>query len=137
MAAGTTLDKVGPMCRHAQDCAIVLQAIAGGDVKDLSVRDVPIAFDATAGRYPKRIGYVPAMMDAETDADQRANNARALAMLKTIGLHVRIRSRCPAAISATSSSMSSALRASRASRLQDSTAGCGRAPAAFCARVNW
>ena len=25
MAAGTTLDKIGPMCRHAEDCAIVLQ----------------------------------------------------------------------------------------------------------------
>ena len=35
--------------------------------------------------YPKRIGYVPAMMDAYTDADQRANNARALAMLKRLG----------------------------------------------------
>ncbi len=85
MAAGTTLDKVGPMCRHAQDCAVVLQAIAGGDVNDLAVRDAPIAFDSTAGRHPKRIGYVPAMMDAETDADQRANNARALAMLKRLG----------------------------------------------------
>jgi Asp-tRNA(Asn)/Glu-tRNA(Gln) amidotransferase A subunit family amidase len=85
MAAGTTLDKVGPMCRHAQDCAIVLQAIAGEDGRDLSVRDAPIAFDTAAGRYPKRIGYVPAMMDAETDADQRANNARALAMLKRLG----------------------------------------------------
>lgn len=85
MAAGTTLDKVGPMCRHAQDCAIVLRAIAGGDVTDLSVREVPIAFDAAAGRYPKRIGYVPAMMEAETDADPRANNARALAMLERLG----------------------------------------------------
>ena len=85
MAAGTTLDKVGPMCRHAQDCAIVLQAIAGSDVNDLSVRNAPIAFDATASRYPKRVGYVPEMMDAETDADQRANNARAMAMLKQLG----------------------------------------------------
>ncbi|MEX1993169.1 MAG: amidase, partial [Steroidobacteraceae bacterium] len=84
MAAGTTLDKVGPMCRHAQDCAIVLQVIAGGDVNDLSVRHAPIAFDAAAGRHPKRIGYVPAMMEAETDADQRANNARAFAMLKRL-----------------------------------------------------
>jgi Asp-tRNA(Asn)/Glu-tRNA(Gln) amidotransferase A subunit family amidase len=85
MAAGTTLDKVGPMCRHAQDCAIVLQAIAGGDGNDLSVRDVPLAFDAGTGRHPRRIGIVPAMMDAETDADQRANNARAFAMLKRLG----------------------------------------------------
>jgi Asp-tRNA(Asn)/Glu-tRNA(Gln) amidotransferase A subunit family amidase len=85
MAAGTTLDKVGPMCRHAQDCAIVLQAIAGADSRDLSVRDVPIAFDAARGAHPKRIGYVPAMMEAETDPDQRANNTRTLAMLKRLG----------------------------------------------------
>ena len=85
MAAGTTLDKVGPMCRHAQDCAIVLHAIAGADPRDLSVRDVPVAFDAAAGRHPKRIGYVPAMLEAETNADQRANNDRALAMLKRLG----------------------------------------------------
>ena len=85
MAAGTTLDKVGPMCRHAQDCAIVLRAIAGEDVRDLSVRGAPIAFDAGAGRHPRRIGYVPAMMDAETDADQRANNGRAIAMLEQLG----------------------------------------------------
>ena len=85
MAAGTTLDKVGPMCRHAQDCAIVLQVMAGGDVNDLSVRPAPIAFDAAAGRHPRRIGYVPAMMEAETDPDQRANNARAFAMLTRLG----------------------------------------------------
>ena len=86
MAAGTTLDKIGPMCRHAQDCAIVLRAIAGADNRDLAVaRDVPVGWDATPGRYPKRIAYVPAMMDAETDIDQRANNARALAMLARLG----------------------------------------------------
>ena len=85
MAAGTTLDKIGPLCRHAQDCAIVLRAIAGPDHWDLAVRDAPVAWDATRGRYPKRIGYVPSMLEAETDADQRANNSRALAMLAQLG----------------------------------------------------
>ncbi len=86
MAAGTTLDKIGPMCRHAQDCAIVLRAIAGSDNRDLAVaRDVPVGFDAAKGRYPKRIGFVPSMIEAEKDADQRANNARALEMLTRLG----------------------------------------------------
>lgn len=85
MAAGTSLDKIGPMCRHAEDCAIVLRAIAGADHRDLAVREAPVAWDATPGRYPKRIGYVPAMLEAETDADQRANNSRALAGLKQLG----------------------------------------------------
>jgi Asp-tRNA(Asn)/Glu-tRNA(Gln) amidotransferase A subunit family amidase len=85
MAAGTTLDKIGPMCRHAQDCAIVLRAIAGSDPGDLAAANYPVAFDAARGRYPKRIGYVPSMFEAEKDPDQRANNDRALVMLKRLG----------------------------------------------------
>jgi Asp-tRNA(Asn)/Glu-tRNA(Gln) amidotransferase A subunit family amidase len=85
MAAGTTLDKIGPMCRHAEDCAVVLRAIAGPDDQDLAVaRDLPVGFDARAS-HPTRIGYVPAMMEAETDPDQRANTARALAILTRLG----------------------------------------------------
>ncbi|HET8569073.1 MAG TPA: amidase [Candidatus Limnocylindria bacterium] len=34
MALSWTLDKIGPMARTAEDCAIVLEAIAGPDVKD-------------------------------------------------------------------------------------------------------
>ena len=85
MAAGTTLDKIGPMCRHAEDCAIVLRAIAGPDDQDLAVvRDRPIVFDAR-GPLPSRIGYVPAMMDGEKDPEARANNDRVFAMLKRLG----------------------------------------------------
>ena len=36
MALSWTLDKLGPMCRSADCCGIVLQAIAGRDPKDLS-----------------------------------------------------------------------------------------------------
>ena len=64
MTAGSTLDKIGPMCRHAQDCMIVLHAIAGPDVRDRAVPDaMPISWDATRGRYPRRVGYVPALLD--------------------------------------------------------------------------
>lgn len=34
MALSWTLDKIGPMCRTAEDCALVLQAMAGADSKD-------------------------------------------------------------------------------------------------------
>ena len=34
MALSWTMDKIGPMCRSAEDCGMVLQAIAGGDSKD-------------------------------------------------------------------------------------------------------
>jgi aspartyl-tRNA(Asn)/glutamyl-tRNA(Gln) amidotransferase subunit A len=39
MALCWTLDKLGPMCRTAKDCAVVLQAIAGRDPLDPTSRD--------------------------------------------------------------------------------------------------
>jgi len=86
MAAGTTLDKIGPMCRTAEDCGVVLSMIAGPDGLDLAVPEgVPLAWDGRATTYPRRIGYVPAMMDAETNGDARANNDRALATIRRLG----------------------------------------------------
>lgn len=86
MAAGTTLDKIGPLCRHAEDCALVIAAIAGPDDRDLAVPpDMPVEWDAVRTPYPRRIGYVPAMMDAERDEDRRANNARVLDVLGRLG----------------------------------------------------
>src|SRR5947208_12854528 len=34
MALSWTLDKIGPLCRSAEDCGIVLQTIAGSDSND-------------------------------------------------------------------------------------------------------
>jgi GDP-D-mannose 3', 5'-epimerase len=39
MALSWTMDKLGPMCRTAEDCGIVLNAIAGADALGLSSRD--------------------------------------------------------------------------------------------------
>jgi aspartyl-tRNA(Asn)/glutamyl-tRNA(Gln) amidotransferase subunit A len=44
MALSLTLDKLGPMCRSADDCGIVLAAIAGRDGKDLSSVSKPFAW---------------------------------------------------------------------------------------------
>lgn len=85
MTAGSTLDKMGPMCRHAEDVAVVLRAIAGPDDKDLAVvRERPVFYDARAP-LPTRIGYVPAMMEAEKEPEARANNDRVFVMLKRLG----------------------------------------------------
>ena len=34
MALAWSLDKIGPMCRSAEDCGLVLQVIAGADPQD-------------------------------------------------------------------------------------------------------
>jgi aspartyl-tRNA(Asn)/glutamyl-tRNA(Gln) amidotransferase subunit A len=41
MALSWTLDKLGPMCRTAEDCGIVLKAIAGRDPLDPSSKSAP------------------------------------------------------------------------------------------------
>jgi len=48
MALCWTLDKLGPMARSADDCAIVLAAIAGKDPKDESSVDREFAYDERA-----------------------------------------------------------------------------------------
>jgi Asp-tRNA(Asn)/Glu-tRNA(Gln) amidotransferase A subunit family amidase len=86
MTAGSTLDKIGPMCRTVEDCAIVLHTIAGPDGQDLAVPErMSFGWDGTSPEYPRRIGYVPSMFEAESDPDARANNERALATLRRMG----------------------------------------------------
>ncbi len=46
MALCWTLDKLGPLCLTAEDCGLVLEAIAGADPADPSTSDRPWRFDA-------------------------------------------------------------------------------------------
>lgn len=60
MALSWTLDKLGPMCRSADCCGIVLGAIAGRDAKELSTVARPYAWPEP-GRDPKakfRVGVI-------------------------------------------------------------------------------
>ncbi len=51
MALSWTLDKLGPMCRTAEDCALVYAAVAGRDPLDPTSRDNPsMPRFSTAGR---------------------------------------------------------------------------------------
>jgi Asp-tRNA(Asn)/Glu-tRNA(Gln) amidotransferase A subunit family amidase len=87
MAAGWTLDKIGPMCRTVEDCAIVLNAMAGADGRDLSVREgIPVGWDGTVPPARLRVGYVPAMVEADTDPEARNSHTRAYEALAAAGM---------------------------------------------------
>ncbi len=60
MALSWTLDKLGPMCKSADDCGLVLAAIAGRDRLDPSTVARTFAHPEAAGGVPKRfrIGVV-------------------------------------------------------------------------------
>jgi Asp-tRNA(Asn)/Glu-tRNA(Gln) amidotransferase A subunit family amidase len=57
MALSWTMDKIGPMARSVEDCALVLEAIHGPDNHDRTVKDVPFSWDATVKPTSLRVGY--------------------------------------------------------------------------------
>lgn len=57
MALSWSMDKLGPMCRSVEDCALVFEAIHGPDGQDHSaVRDHPFTWDARLTPRQLRIG---------------------------------------------------------------------------------
>jgi aspartyl-tRNA(Asn)/glutamyl-tRNA(Gln) amidotransferase subunit A len=59
VAFASSLDQAGPMARTVEDCALMLEAMAGHDPKDSTSADLPVpAFSAAVGRSLKglRIG---------------------------------------------------------------------------------
>ncbi|MCY3637491.1 MAG: amidase, partial [Chloroflexi bacterium] len=48
MVLSWTLDKLGPLCLTADDCGLVLDAIAGADTDDPSTTDMPYRYDIHA-----------------------------------------------------------------------------------------
>jgi Asp-tRNA(Asn)/Glu-tRNA(Gln) amidotransferase A subunit family amidase len=60
MALSWTMDKIGPMCRSVEDCALVFNAIYGPDGRDDTVVDAPFAWNPSVPLSKLRIGYIPA-----------------------------------------------------------------------------
>jgi Asp-tRNA(Asn)/Glu-tRNA(Gln) amidotransferase A subunit family amidase len=58
MALSWSMDKAGPLCRNADDCAIVFDAIRGADPRDPMSVDQPFPYDAQAPLASLKIAYV-------------------------------------------------------------------------------
>ena len=84
MALSWTMDKLGPICRSVEDCALVLDAIHGHDGADPTARDVPFPWDAGQPLSDLRIGYVPSAF--EGDGGTGDFDRAALARLREIGV---------------------------------------------------
>lgn len=58
MALSWSMDKLGPICRSVEDCAIVFNVIQGEDPADpTAVRGIPFVYDALTPLKRVRIGY--------------------------------------------------------------------------------
>lgn len=58
MALSWTMDKIGPMARSVEDCALVFEAIRGVDGRDPSLIDAPFPYDPEMSWEGLRIGYL-------------------------------------------------------------------------------
>jgi Asp-tRNA(Asn)/Glu-tRNA(Gln) amidotransferase A subunit family amidase len=92
MALSWSMDKIGPMCRSAEDCALVFDAIYGPDGQDLTIKEYPFNWNAGVKPANLRIGYVKATFDVPernaTGQLQHATKAQddaALDVLQRIG----------------------------------------------------
>jgi aspartyl-tRNA(Asn)/glutamyl-tRNA(Gln) amidotransferase subunit A len=63
MALSWTMDKIGPMCRTAEDAGVILQAIAGPDPRDDASADRPYRHAATRSTRRPRIGVLKGLAE--------------------------------------------------------------------------
>lgn len=85
MSLSWSMDKVGPMCRSAEDCAIVFSTIQGTDGKDRTVRDAAFNYQSNLDLKTLRVGYLREDFERDTSIIGK-NNQAALATLKSMGL---------------------------------------------------
>src|SRR3954466_15347469 len=84
MALSWTLDKLGPFARSAEDCGVILQAIAGKDSKDPGSAGKSFYYTPQYARPLKdlKVGYAPSDFAEWADAPARPAFDAALAVLK-------------------------------------------------------
>jgi Asp-tRNA(Asn)/Glu-tRNA(Gln) amidotransferase A subunit family amidase len=80
-------DRLGPLCRTADDCALVFHAIARADEQDPSVLDLPFNYDAAIDLKSLRIGYLAeGFGEARRNATLVENDRQVLETLRAMGL---------------------------------------------------
>jgi Asp-tRNA(Asn)/Glu-tRNA(Gln) amidotransferase A subunit family amidase len=67
MALSWSMDKLGPICRTAEDCALVLDAIYGKDGKDKTVQAAAFNWDAMLNTKGLRVGYLKTAFEPRTE----------------------------------------------------------------------
>ena len=87
MALSWSMDKIGPIARTAEDCALVFGALQGFDPGDPTTVDLPFPYDADLDVTALRVGYLADAFAA--GGPDSALGAAALAALRTAGLDLR------------------------------------------------
>ena len=74
-ALSWTMDKIGPITRSVEDCALVLDAIYGQDGRDLSVQPAAFHWDAQFDWKRLRVGFIKTAFDEPVLPELKAPTA--------------------------------------------------------------
>jgi Asp-tRNA(Asn)/Glu-tRNA(Gln) amidotransferase A subunit family amidase len=85
MVLSWTQDRLGPMCRYAEDCALIMNTVARPDGRDLSVADIPFNWDARLDVRKLRVGYLTDGFESATGRT-RENADKFLALVRALGI---------------------------------------------------
>lgn len=88
MSLSWSMDKLGPMGRNAEDCAIVLEAIQGLDPGDPSTLDLPFGTLKNKALGELRVAYLKSDIEKDT-TDNGENLRKALKILRDMGVDPR------------------------------------------------
>jgi Asp-tRNA(Asn)/Glu-tRNA(Gln) amidotransferase A subunit family amidase len=100
MALSWSMDKIGPIARSVEDCALIFDAIRGRDFLDPAVEERPFGWPLNRDVRTLRVGYVEELFESDRteeieDAEQRklaeewaAFNRRTLDTLRAMGLNL-------------------------------------------------
>ena len=88
MALSWSMDKIGPICRSVEDCALVFDAIYGPDGLDLTVMDEPFDWDAELDPRRLRVGYVKSAFEEEREEQEewKVFDEMSLQVLGSLGI---------------------------------------------------
>jgi Asp-tRNA(Asn)/Glu-tRNA(Gln) amidotransferase A subunit family amidase len=86
MALSWSMDKIGPICRSVEDCAIVFKEILGPDGVDQSVVDVPFAYRPGVSLDKLRIGFTEKLF--QEDYENKTRDAATLGTLEGLGANL-------------------------------------------------
>jgi len=84
MTLSWSMDKIGPMARSAEDCALIFEAMYGKDAKDTMTIPAPFSYDNTNQNKNLKIGYFKEFFE-EDSSSSRDNNLEILDEIRALG----------------------------------------------------
>ncbi len=86
MALSWSMDKIGPICRTVEDCAIVFNSIHGPDGVDQTVYDVPFNYSPSIDLKKLRVGFPKTDFDSAQTSKEQSNAT--FIKLKSMGVQL-------------------------------------------------